>query len=72
MKDTKPFYLSLALWGAAITAFSLLFPNIYLKLGITDQPDLAAHIVAAIGTVITIVGRFRAKAVLTVLGKPIA
>lgn len=68
---TKSVFGSVTFWGAIITAFSLLFPSVYSKLGLTgmDASVIAAHIVGIIGTAITIYGRFRATIKVTLTGK---
>jgi len=70
VKDYKSILMSTTFWGAIISAFSLLFPNVYAKFGITDQTVLVSHIVGAIGTIITIYGRFTATKKVTLTGRP--
>jgi hypothetical protein len=70
VNEAKPIYLSVTFWGTVITTVSLLFPDFYAKLGITDQSVLVAHIVGLIGAFIAIYGRLRARKIVTLTGAP--
>jgi uncharacterized membrane protein YwaF len=66
----KSIFTSVTFWGTAISFFALMFPNVWVKFGVTNQADLAAHIVGAIGAIVAIYGRFRATKLVTLTGKP--
>lgn len=62
--DTKPFYLSLTFWGALIAGVAALGGVVGFEIPGGGE-GLADEIVTAIGAVLALIGRFRAKTVLT-------
>jgi uncharacterized membrane protein YwaF len=70
MNGYKSIFTTVTFWGTAISFFALMFPNVWVKFGITDQSALAAHIVGAIGAIVAIYGRFRATKLVTLTGAP--
>lgn len=70
MNGYKSIFTSVTFWGTAISFFAVMFPSVWAKLGITDQAALATHIVATIGAIVAIYGRFRATKLVTLTGAP--
>lgn len=67
--QVKSFLLSKTIWGAIIALVATLFPHLFSSiigvLGVSDPTALAAQIVAAMGAILAIIGRFTAKTTVT-------
>lgn len=58
---TKHILLSKTVWGAVIGAVAMFGPKVGLHIGTADQTKIVSDIVAVLGTVLTMYGRFTAK-----------
>lgn len=72
--DSKSILTSKTFYGALLALTSVLFPSFYLHLmtaiGIDDPSQIADKIVAVIGALLTIYGRFAANQPVTLTGSP--
>jgi hypothetical protein len=57
---TKSIFTSVTFWGSITSLLAMFFPKIFTALG-WDPQTTASYVVAAIGFVITVIGRFRAS-----------
>jgi hypothetical protein len=59
--NSKPFYLSVTLWGMVISTLPQLLPHLGIKFDDASAQAIAGGIVTIIGAGITIYGRLRAS-----------
>jgi hypothetical protein len=64
----KPLLASLTFWGAVLTLAALLAPHLGLEL--VDPQGLAQDLAAAVGAVLSVLGRLRATRRITTLARP--
>jgi hypothetical protein len=72
--DSKSILTSKTFYGALLSLSSVLFPSFYLHLmtaiGINDPAQIADKLVAVVGALYTIYGRFAATQPVTLTGAP--
>ena len=69
--QAKSIFQSTTFWGAVVSMFGVLAPGIYSKVfGAASQPAIVGDIMAGIGFIVTVYGRFTAKQVVTLTGGP--
>lgn len=64
---SKSIFQSVTFWGSVTALVASLAPSVFVKLGYSPQ-TVAADIVAGIGFIITVYGRFTAKQQVTLAG----
>jgi hypothetical protein len=67
MLVSKSIFQSVTFWGAVTSLIAMLAPELFVKLGY-DPQTVAADIVAGIGFIVTLYGRFTAKQLVTLGG----
>lgn len=66
---SKNILMSKTFWGAALALVAVLFPGVFVTLGLGDSAMLADKIVGGLGAVLAIYGRFAATSTVSILGK---
>lgn len=69
--QAKSIFTSVTFYGAVVSLVAQLAPHFYANIvGSASQATVVATIVGVVGFIITVVGRFRAKQVVTFTGAP--
>ena len=72
---SKPFYMSMTLWGIVVSGIGILLPNFGIPFGPEIQGaaiELVQSIISSAGLVLAFIGRLRAKTVVTASKAPAA
>lgn len=74
MTGYKSILQSMTFWGNVVSLLAMFQPKVFALLGLTTdaagQLTLVNYIVATIGQVISVIGRFRAEKIVTLTGAP--